>query len=71
MDVPILKKAIEAALFEQIVSDAGEKIGYPDLKDEQRKAVAAFIQGKDVFVSLPTGSGKSLCFALLPLLSTC
>jgi superfamily II DNA helicase RecQ len=35
-----------------------------NLKDEQKKAVTAFLQGKDAFVSksLPTSSGKSLCF---------
>ena len=32
------------------------------------RVVRAFVQGRDVFVSLPTGSGKSLCYCLLPLL---
>ena len=39
MDILILKKSIETALFEQMISDAGKTIGYPNLKDEQRKAV--------------------------------
>jgi len=30
------------------------------------EAVKAFVEGNDVFMSLPTGFGKSLCFALLP-----
>ena len=29
-------------------------------------AVTAFVRGKDVYVSLPTGSGNSLCYAYLP-----
>ena len=36
------------------------------MKDKQTEAVKSFVCGNDVFVSLPTGSGKSLCFALLP-----
>ena len=32
----------------------------------------SFVEGNDVLVILPTGYGKSLCFALLPLvLTTC
>ena len=35
------------------------------LKDEQKKAILAVYKGKDVFVSLPTGFGKSICFQIL------
>ena len=37
------------------------------LKDKQFDAIKAFLSGKDVFVSLPTGYGKSLIYALLPI----
>lgn len=42
------------------------QLGYESLKPEQELAVSYFIGGNDVFVSLPTGYGKSLCFAILP-----
>ena len=35
-------------------------------KPEQRKAVQSIYQGRDVFVWLPTGFGKSLCYEVLP-----
>jgi len=39
-------------------------VGYKQLKHKQ-KAVKEFVSGRDVFVSLPTGSGASL-YAVLP-----
>ena len=47
------------------LSRAATKLGYSTLLPQQERA---FVQGRDVFVSLPTGSGKSLCYCLLPLL---
>lgn len=45
-----------------------EKLGisHVSLKEEQRLAVKAIYDGKDVFVWLPTGFGKSLCYQTLP-----
>ena len=34
---------------------------------EQFEVVKVFLGGKDMFVALPTGSGKSICFSCLPL----
>ena len=36
------------------------------LKAEQRSAMEAIYNGHDVFVWLPTGYGKSLCYQALP-----
>ena len=36
------------------------------LKDKQVEAVCAFVEGKDTFVALPTGYGKSLIYGILP-----
>lgn len=60
MDKPETRRAISEA-----ISEAGAKLGY-ELRDNQRVVVQNFVQGSDVFVSLPTGSGKSLCFSILP-----
>ena len=53
--------------MEDIIKQAGNHLGYDAIKPEQLKVVSHFLKGKDCFVILPTGYGKSLCFALLPL----
>ena len=50
--------------MEEALAYAATKLGYESLKTEQNEAVKAFFGGNDAFVSLPTGFGKSLCFAL-------
>ena len=37
------------------------------LKPKQLEAVCSFVAGNDTFVTLPTGYGKSLIYAILPL----
>lgn len=46
------------------------KVGsqYLILKDEQIETMEAVYNGKDVFVLLPTGYGKSICYECLPFL---
>ena len=36
---------------------------------EQKEAIRSFFEGKNVFVNLPTGFGKSLIFQCLPIVA--
>ena len=50
--------------FSSALSYALERLGMPNLilKEEQRKSVEVVYQGNFVFVWLPTGFGKSICY---------
>jgi ATP-dependent DNA helicase RecQ len=47
---------------------AAKCLGYDQLRDLQLEVILKFVSGKDVFAILPTGYGKSLCYACLPIL---
>ena len=53
-----------------MVCVAAAEAGFQDLKPEQMQANLEFIDGRDIFASLPTGWGKSLIYRLLPLSSS-
>lgn len=48
------------------ITAAAQDLGYSQLTSHQSLVLHEFLSGKDVFVSLPTGSGKSLCYWVLP-----
>ena len=52
--------------LEAVVWECGRKMGYDDMKPKQIEAILAFLGGRDVFASLPTGYGKSVIYAILP-----
>ena len=58
----------ETKQFERAIHAACARLGYCSLYREQEEVLKNFVSGKDIFVSLPTGGGKSLCYALLPFL---
>ena len=49
-----------------VASAAVQSLGYDVVKPEQEIALLSLLHGQDVFVSLPTGYGKSFCYAALP-----
>ena len=57
----LLKREFE---FQQLLLQKGLAIR----RDLQMEVILSLVMGKDVFAILPTGYGKSLCYASLPLL---
>lgn len=53
--------------FRYVIDEAAKQLGCSSLRENQEKIVCYFLSGREVFVSMPTGSGKSLCYCLLPL----
>ena len=52
-----INEGIEAA-----IAAAFSQLGYPVVKAEQLEAVREFVKGQNDFVTIPIGSGKSLCY---------
>ena len=50
-----------------MIEDASRQIKLC-LKEKQVEAIQSFLSGHDIFVSLPTGYGKSVIYAILPLI---
>jgi len=66
MAVKYARETVEAA-----IESSCAMMGIQKLKEKQKDAITLFVDGNDVLVILPTGFGKSLCFALLPLVFDC
>ena len=49
-----------------IATESVQCLGWPTLKDEQLEAILTFAEGKDCFVALPTGYGKSTIYDVFP-----
>ena len=49
-----------------IIKQSGLKLGFQKLLDKRVEGVSSFV---NVFVSLPTGYGKSAVYAMLPFVS--
>ena len=51
----------------EAIAEAVNELGYRSVKQHQQQVIECFVGGSDVFGVLPTGYGKSLCYACLPL----
>ena len=47
--------------YSGVVEKAARILGYPSVKEAKRSS------GRDMLISLPTGYGKSFCYATLPI----
>ena len=66
MELPLVKLTVEPLGIQRVIADVARDLGYELLTTEQADTITDFLHGRDVLVCLPTGSGKSLYFALLP-----
>src|SRR5215471_7353884 len=68
-DIPTVKKATtkakKSSVAEISLQDGLlEHFGFSQFKGQQESIIKSLISGKDTFVIMPTGGGKSLCYQL-------
>ncbi len=55
---------METSQYKSIDASLQEYFGFSKFKGEQKKIVESVLGGRDTFVIMPTGGGKSLCYQL-------
>ena len=53
--------------MDAVIETTVQKLGYTEAKHLQTKSIKEFVSRNNVFVSVPTGYGKTVCYACLPL----
>ena len=66
--IPSDTESDRCPVYTKLVPTVRKYFGYGALKPGQAEAILALLHGNDVFVRMATGSGKSLCMFLPPLM---
>ena len=54
-------------MVESAATKAAQQVGHTSMTSKQLQAVAGILRSHDTFVVVPTGYGRTLCYACLPL----
>ena len=63
-------QSVEPAVLEESITVALQSVGYEVLKPEKHYTIVELLRGRDTFVGLSTGYGKSLTYQVLPICAT-
>ena len=66
LSVMAVRLEMDDVQVKRAIQSAGERMGHAKVKDEKFRVIEDVVRGRDTFVSLPTGYGKSLCYGVLP-----
>ncbi|MEO6288322.1 MAG: DEAD/DEAH box helicase [Ginsengibacter sp.] len=66
---PLLKTVVKKSNSEILSKHLQHHFGFDSFKEPQEDIINNLLNGKDTFVIMPTGGGKSLCYQLPALIS--